>query len=340
MKEENPMKHRHTARRAVLGCLAVVSLAAAVSPALAQSAWKLEGPVEIVVPSAPGGGTDLTARLIQKIWQEGKMLDVPVNVANKSGGGGTVALNYLKQFTGNPHYLHTASAVLLTNHISGRSTFSHTDLTPLALLQSEYIVFAVRAESPLKSVQDVVAQLKRDPAALSFAVGTSLGGANHSAAAALARAAGADPRKLRAVVFKSSSESAVAALGGHVDVMTASASLALRHQRSGAMRLLGVASPTRLRGEMGQVPTLKESGVNAVVNNFRLMVAPAGLAPAHIAYWDQALSRMAKTDDWKKDLEKNFVEDTYLNSRDTRKFLDEEYAELKGLLAQMGLAKQ
>jgi putative tricarboxylic transport membrane protein len=333
------MKSCAIVRRAALGCLALLATAAAVSPAPAQSPWKPEGPVEIVVPSAPGGGTDHTARVMQKIWQERQILQVPINVVNKSGGGGSVALNYLKQYHGNGHYLHTASAVLLTNHIVGRSTINYTDLTPIALLQSEYVVLAVRTDSPLKSVNDIVDRLRRDPAALSFAVGTSLGGANHSAAAALARAARADPRKLRAVVFKSSSESATAALGGHVDVMSASASQTLRHVRSGAMRLIAVTAPKRLTGELGAVPTLKEHGVNAVVNNFRLLVGPAGLAAAQVAYWDQAMSKLVQTDEWKQDLENNLAENTYLNGAETRKYLDTEYAELKSLLGEMGLAK-
>lgn len=327
-----------TARIAAAASMALVGMAMA-APSIAQRGWKPESAVEIVVPSAPGGGTDHTARMMQKIWQERQFLDVPVTVTNKSGGGGSVALSYLKQYPGNGHYLHTASAVLLTNHIVGRSPVNYTDLTPLALLQSEYVVLAVKSDSPLKSAKDLLERLKRDPAAVSFAVGTSLGGANHSAAAALARAAGADPRKLRAVVFKSSSESATATLGGHVDVMSASASLALPHFRSGAMRLIAVTAPKRLAGELGAVPTLKENGVNAEVNNFRLLVGPPGLTPVQIAYWDQVMGKLVQLDEWKQDLERNLAENTYLNSADTRKYLDAEYAELKSLLADMGLVK-
>jgi putative tricarboxylic transport membrane protein len=224
--------------------LLIVTIAAIVAPApaLAQRTWRPEGSVEISVPSAPGGGTDHTARIMQKILQERQLVEVPITVSNKSGGGGLVALSYLKQQHGNAHFVQTASAVLLTNHIVGRSTLNYTDLTPIALLQSEYIVLAVKSDSPLKSSSDLIARLKKDPTALSFAVGTSLGGANHSAAAAVARAAGADPRKLKTVVFKSSSESAVAALGGHVDVMSASASQVLGHVRSGAMRIIAVTT--------------------------------------------------------------------------------------------------
>lgn len=308
-------------------------------PAFAQSGWKPEGPVEIIVPSAPGGGTDHTARVLQQILQQRQLVSVPVNVVNKSGGGGALAVTYLNQFRGNAQYMHLASAVFLTSHIVGRSTINYTDVTPLALLQSEYVVLAVKSDSPLKSANDLVTRLKQDSASLSISVGTSLGGANHSAIAAVARSAGADPRKLKAVVFKASSEAAVAALGGHVDVVSASASLVLTHVRSGALRVIGVTAPARLKGDLAKVPTLKEQGINVEVNNFRMMVGPRDLGTVQIAYWDQVFAKLVQVEEWKKDLERDVVEDTYLNSRDIRKYLDTEYAELKSLLTEMGLAK-
>lgn len=323
----------------LLKMFSIALCVAAAEPSLAQRAWKPEGPVEISVPSGPGGGTDQTGRLIQSIWQERQFLDVPVTVANKSGGGGSVALAHLRQYTGNAHYLQVASALLVTNHIVGRSTITYTDVTPIALLQSEYVVLAVKSDSPVKNGNDLVTRLKRDPATLSFAVGTSLGGANHTAVAGVARAAGVDPKKIKTVVFKSSSESAVAALGGHVDVVAASASQVLTPLRSGTMRFLAVSAPKRLGGELAAVPTLREQGIDTVVNNFRLMIGPSGLTSAQIAYWDEIMAKVVQTDEWKKDLERKLTENTYLNSGDLRKYLDAEYAELKKLLTAMGMAK-
>ena len=319
--------------------MATMAWLTASTPGLAQQSWKPQGPIEISAPSGPGGGTDQTARVMQRILQERQLVPVPVSVVNKSGAGGMVALNHLKQFSGNAHYLQTASAVLLSNHIVGRSAINYTDVTPIALLQSEYIVLAVRTDSPIKSIADLVATLKRDIAAVSFAVGTSLGGANHAAAAALARAAGGDARKLKTVVFKSSSESAVAALGGHVDVMAASASQVLKHARSGAMRMLAVSAPRRLAAELAAVPTLQEQGIDAVVDNFRLLIGPSGLTLPQLAYWDDVIARLVQTDEWKKNLEMNLLENTYRNSREASKYLDSEYAELKALLSAMGMAK-
>jgi len=301
--------------------------------------WKPEKTVELVAPSAPGGGTDKTARLIQRIWQERRLLETPVAVVNKSGGQGALALTYLKSHAADPHFLEIVSAVLLTNHINGASAFSYTDFTAIALLNSEYVAFGVKADSPIRDLKDLVARLRKDVAAVSIAVGTSVGGVNHVAAGFVARAAGGDSRKLRTVVFKSSAESAIAGLGGHVDLVLSSASLLLPHVASGAMRLLAVSAPRRLGGPLAAVPTLREQGVDAVVDNFRLTIAPPGVGPAQVAYWDQVMLKLSTTDEWKKDLELNGWENTYMNSRDTRKYLDAQHAALKSVLAEVGLAK-
>ena len=323
--------------RQSVATLAAASLWSAA--ALAQPAWKPEKAVELIAPSAPGGGTDRTARLIQKIWQDRRALEVPVSVVNKSGGQGAVALTYLKSHAADPHFLEIASAVVLTNHIIGASTYSYTDFTPIAMLNSEYVVFAVKTDSPLASLGDLRVRLRKDPASVSIAVGTSLGGANHVAAAAVARAAGADAKKLKTIVFKSSAESAVAGLGGHVDVVISSASILLPHLTSGAMRFLAVSAPNRLAGPLAAVPTLREQGVDAAVDNFRFMTAPPGIAPEKAAYWEQMLLKVSSAEEWKSDLARNGWENAWRGSRDTRAYLDAQYAELKNVLVEMGFAK-
>jgi putative tricarboxylic transport membrane protein len=325
-------------RRSLAAFVAMLGMTGA-APVAGQQVWKPEKAVEIIVPSGPGGGTDMLGRLIQRIWQDRRLLEVPVTVVNKPGGGGSVSLAYLKQHTGDAHYLQAVSAVLLTNHIVGRSKFSYAEFTPLALLNSEYVVIAVKSDSPLQNLKDLMARLKQDTGAVSIAVGTSLGGVNHISAAAIARAAGGDPKKLKTVVFKSSAESAVATLGGHVDIMASSASLVLPHLRSGAMRILGVSAPKRQSGDLATALTLKEQGVDAVVDNFRLIIGTSGMIPAQIAFWDQVLARLSQDEEWRKDLESSLWENSYMNSSDTRKYLDAQYSQLKGVLTDVGLVK-
>src|SRR5436853_6503114 len=141
--------------------LAAAFVAAAV-PSPAQTAWKPEKPVEFVVLSAPGGGNDRTARLMQRIWRESKWLE-SVNVLNKPGGGGALAYTYVSQHAGDGHYIGVVRKGLLTNHILGRSTLSPSELTPLAIVANEPTAIAVRADSRLASAKDLAERLKTDP---------------------------------------------------------------------------------------------------------------------------------------------------------------------------------
>lgn len=323
-----------------LRCAALAWLVLSAGYVAAQSAaWKPERAVELVVQSGPGGGTDGTARLIQRIWQTRHMVEVPVNVNNKPGGGGSVALSYLKSHAGDGHYLQIASAVLLTSHIAGSSPFNYTDFTPIAQLNSEYVAFAVKSDSPLKSGADLIARLKKDAGSLSIAVGTSVGGANHIAAALVTKAAGGDIKKLRTVVFKSSAESATALLGGHVDLVTSSASLLAPHLAAGTLRLIAIAAPKRGSGILASTPTWREQGLDIVVDNFRNVIGPPGMSDAQVKYWEDKFARLAQTEEWKKDLEANLWQNAYMGSRDSRKYLDAQYAQLKQVAVELGLAK-
>jgi len=324
---------------AALGWTAFAALATAVHAAQ-PVAWTPEKSVELISPSSPGGGTDNTVRLMQRIWQDKRFFEMPVNVVNKPGGGQAVSLAYLRQHAADPHYLLVVGgAILLANHIAGKSAYNYTDFSPIALLNSEYVAFAVRTESPIKTIADLAARLRSDTASVSIAVGTGLGGPNHIAAALLTRFAGGDVRKMKAVVFKSSAESAVAVLGGHTDALVSSASVILPHVNSGAMRILAISSPQRVSGILAAIPTLKEQGIDAVVDNFRFIMGAPGLQPAQTAYWDGIMRQMTQSPEWRKDLKDNLWENTFLNSDDTRKYLDAQYAKLKEALTALGLAR-
>jgi putative tricarboxylic transport membrane protein len=318
-----------------VGALGLAVFAGAVS---AQPAWKPEKPVELIAINAPGGGSDRILRIMAKIMQERRQLETPVNVVNKPGGGGSVAYAYLNQHAGDAHYIILASKSVLTNHISGRGP-SYTDFTPIAFLFGEYISVTVKPDSPLKSGRDVIERLKKDPAALSFGIATSLGNPNHQGIANALKAAGVDIKKLRTVIFPSGGAATTAMLGGHVDVVPISAAFAASMARQGQVRLLAVTSPTRLAGVLADVPTWREQGYDAVVSSWRAIFGPRGTTPAQVAYWEQAMQRFIETDEWKKELDNNFWRSEYLRGAETRKYLDQDNEQVKLFLTELGLAK-
>ena len=190
--------------------LLIPLLLVASAPALPQS-WAPSRPVELLVGVAPGGGIDRTARTIQKIVQEKRLLDTPINVVNKPGGGGTLAQAYLSQRAGDAHHFEITATSLLTNQITGRTPHGHREYTPVVMLYDEYLGFAVAAGSAIKDGGQLLDALK-DPDALPIAIATSAGNTNHIGAALIARAAGVDPRKLKVVVFISGGEAMTALL--------------------------------------------------------------------------------------------------------------------------------
>ena len=306
----------------------------------AQShAWQPDRYIEIVVPSGPSGGNDTAGRTVHGILQGRGLVGVPLNVVNKAGGGGAVAFSYIAQKRGDARYISVIPVTLLTNHITGRSAYAYTDFTPIAQLYSEYIGFVVPAASTLDGKQ-LIARLRQDPSSISFGFASSAGNQNHITIAMVAKAAGADVRKLKTVVFGSGGQALTALLGGHIDVSSSGVSGSLPHHQSGRARMIAVAAPARIPGPLAGVPTWRELGLDVVFSSWRSVIGPKGLSEAQLAYWDAVLKQMIATDEWKKDLEANLWVQNYMNSRESRLFLDRQYAEIKAILTELGLAAQ
>lgn len=318
--------------------VALTALLAGATTHAAAQGWKPEKPVELIAMNAPGGGSDRILRLMINVMQAQRHIQVPVSVVNKPGGGGAIAYTYLNSRPGDGHYVVLANKSLLTNNLVGRGP-SYTELTPLVNLFAEYISVTVKPDSPLKSGRDLVERLKKDPAALSFGIATSLGNANHQGAVIALKEAGVDVKKMRTVIFQSGGAASTAMLGGHVDVVPITAAFAASMLRNGQVRLLAVTSPKRLGGVLADVPTWREQGYDALVSNWRSFVGPKGMTPAQVAYWEQVMLRMTESDEWKKELEANFWSSDYMASAETRKQMERDNVQLRAVLGELGLVK-
>lgn len=330
------MHFMHCLRVSLLTALLLPGL---VAPAAAQSSWKPEKNIELVVGSSPGSGTDRTARDIDRLWRETGLISVSSTVVNRPGGGGAIAFSYLGQKTGDAHQLLVTSYNIVTNHITGKSSVTYGDFTPVTLLFSEYIAYWVRADSRFKTPQDLFAQIRKDPSSIAAGVSSSVGGANHIAYSLLLKTLGISPRQGKVVVFNSGGDTMTALLGGHIDLMVASASVVAGHIASGQVRGLAYAAPKRLNGPFAAIPTLSELGHKVAADNWRLLIAPKGLTAAQAAYWDGVFKRLVSTEEWDKLLNAKHLSNTYLNSADTRQHLDREYGEIREILAELGLAR-
>jgi putative tricarboxylic transport membrane protein len=174
---------------------------------------------------------------------------------------------------------------------------------------------------------------------VSFAVAASLGGANHIATALTMKAAGADVRKLKFVVFTSGGQSVTAVMGGHVDVAVTPASGAARQMQGGRLRVIALSAPQRFGGALSVVPTWKESGVNSVFSSPRGVIGPKDMTGEQIAYWEEVLARVVRAEAWKADAQKNYWSPNFMKSAESGNYLKARYDESRAVLADLGLAR-
>jgi putative tricarboxylic transport membrane protein len=294
--------------------------------------------VELLVGSGAGGSADTMGRHLQRIMQEQKLLPVPVNVINKVGGNQTLVRTYLNQHAGDAHYFDLGNPTLTVNHILGITTQHHTDFTPIALLLNEYTALTVKADSPVKNARDLVEVLKKNSEAWSVGV-SNLGGTNHLTFTLLAKTAGADPRKLKVVVFKSNTEGMTAVMGGHLNMVASAVSSVMPQVRAGNARIIALGAPRRIAGAMAIVPTLQEQGMDIVVSNWRGIVGAKGLGAAQVAYWEDVFAKVTAADEWKKSLEVQFWDGNFLRSREFTQYLEKDYNQTKAVMTDLGLAK-
>jgi putative tricarboxylic transport membrane protein len=305
----------------------------------AQAQWKPEKNVEIVVPSAPGGSNDKTARTVERIVQEKRLLGATLTVVNKPGGGNAMTMNYLNLHAGDGHYVMIGTPTILTNHIIGASPLNYTDFTPIASLFNDYVVFAVKADAPFRNGRELAERLKKDPKSVSIGFATALGSHNHIAAGLLAKATGAAVRSLKVIAFKGSAEAITALLGGHIELVTTAAGNVAEHVAAGKLRVVGVAANQRLPGPFAAVPTWKEQGVNVVFGGWRSVLGPHGMTPAQIAFWEKILAQVAATPEWKADLERNYWSNDFALSVQFKTDLKQDYVRMQAVLTELGLAR-
>lgn len=318
-----------------LQCIALSALCAL---AHAQG-WSPSKNVEIVVSSVPGGSNDKTGREIEKALNDMKLVPTSTSIVGKPGGGGNISMAYINQHPGDGHYVMVATSSINSNHIIGASKLTYNDFTPIASLVNDYVVFAVKADSPIKTGKDLMALLKAKPQAVATGFANTFGGSRHIAAGLLIKALGGNARDLKTVVFKGSAEAISALLGGHLEMVIIGAGNAVAHVQSGRMRVLATTSPQRLSGPLSSVPTWRELGADVVSGSWRGVMGPRDMPAAQLAYWENAMRQVSQNAGWKADIERNYWSEDFAIGAQFRKDLEKDYSDTKKILVDLGLAK-
>ena len=311
-------------------------LAFGVSCHAAQPSWRPTRPVAFIVGATPGGGLDLTARVLQQIWDGRKTIGVPVVVVNKPGAANAIAWTYLNDRGDDGQAIAIGSTNLITNSIIGTHALSYRDITPLAILIDDFLAFAVRADSPLKSMKEAVERLRKDPGSVSVAIAPGRGSPNHTSMGLAAKAAGVDVRRMRFIAYKSAAEALTALLAGEVDIASVTTSNVPGQLTAGRIRVIAVTAGTRMGGVLANVPTLPEQGIDATFTNWRAVIGPKAMPRAAAAFWEAALADAVQTREWAREAERNFWVTNFRAGDAARKFMESEDTRFAAIWKEIG----
>jgi putative tricarboxylic transport membrane protein len=309
--------------------MAALAMAGAL-PLTARAAANLK----MMIPANPGGGWDTTGRALGKALQDAGVAGA-VTYENKGGAAGAIGLaQFVNAAKGDGNSIMVMGAVMLGGIITGKPPVTVTQATPLARLTSEYNVFVVPAESPLKTMKDVVEQMKKDIGSVKWG-GGSRGSTEHIAAAMLAREVGLDASKINYVPFRGGGEAVAAILGNNVTVGGSGYSEFQQYIESGKMRAIAVTSPARLKGI--NVPTMKELGFNVEIGNWRGVYGAPGITPDQTKALIDMLVKATKSKSWSESLDKNGWMPALLTGKDFGEFVDREFASLRATMVKAGM---
>ncbi|MFC7518485.1 Bug family tripartite tricarboxylate transporter substrate binding protein [Herbaspirillum sp. GCM10030257] len=303
----------------------------AAGPALAIDSIKM------LVPANPGGGWDQTGRGLQQALQQNDIVK-KVQVDNKGGAAGTIGLaQFVNSSKGDGNALLVGGSVMVGGIALNKSPVNLSQVTPIARLTGEYDVLVVPANSPIKSLKELIAQFKANPGSVSWG-GGSAGGTDHIIVAMIAQASGVDASKINYIPFAGGGEAQAAIMGGHVTVGLSGYNEFAGQIEAKKLRPIAVTSGKRLPGI--DVPTLKEQGVDVELANWRAVFGAPGINEQQKKDLIAAVEKAVNTKTWKDLLAKNGWNDAYLAGDEFKTYLTNEIAKTEQIMTSLGLVKK
>src|SRR5690349_7316806 len=310
----SPTRRNVSMHKLIVGAV----LAAASAVAVAQAKYP-QRTVEVVVPYAPGGGTDNLMRMITGIIDENKWSPVPLNVNNRAGGSGAVGFSYLINKKGDPHVIAGATPMIVSGKIEGRLPGDHRDaMTILMIVAIDELMLSVRTESPYRTIDDFVKAARAKPNGLTVG-GTATLTEDHIFTYLLEQAA---KIKVKYVPFNSGGEVTAALLGGHIDAGVMNPNEIVAQIEAKKARNLAVAAKKRL-ADAQDVPTFAEKGYGFYWEQMRGVVGPANMSPVAVKWWQDTLKKVTDTKKWREDyIKRNLLTPTQWTGEEANRYLD------------------
>jgi len=315
-----------------LAAMFVVALFCA-SAAQAQS-FRPSRPVDFIVHSALGGGSDVFARAVAEMVEKEKLLDQPLRVVNKTAAASLEAIAYLVEKRGDDHTIAVFTNTWIATPLTSKEAkYSVKDLTPVVRLVLEPTIAVVRADSPYKTMNDFVAAAKKEPMALKQAGGSAT--AIESLTGLLVQSA--TGAKWTFISTPAVKDRIANLLANNVQIIIPQPQDVNEFIEAGKVRPIAAFTEKRL-AVLPNVPTIKEQGIQMpIIANARGILAPPGVRREVVAYWEDLFARLAATPSWKRYLEENQVEDVFLKGGALTPFFDEQITLMRSVLQQAGV---
>lgn len=331
------MNRRRTRHQAMVATLTVLVLVSAAAGQAAAQAKYPSRPIEVVVPYAPGGGTDNLMRMIVGIIDENRLSPVPINVVNRAGGSGAVGYTYLIGKRGDPYVVAGAAPVIVSGKVEGRLKGDHRDgMSVLMIVAIDELMLSVRADSKYQAIEEFIKAAKERPGQLTVG-GTSVNSEDHIFTYLMEKATGV---KVKYVPFNSGGEVTVALMGGHIDAAVENPNEIVAQIEAKKAKNLVVAAKQRMK-DAPDIPTFREKGYDVLWEQMRGVVGPADMGAEAVKWWQDTLRKVTETKKW-QDLyiKRNLLTPVTWVGEEANDYLDGLRAKYEKALTDLGALKK
>lgn len=331
------MTFKSSLKYVTLLALPLASLTTFVSTA---AAFEPKGKVECIAPSDPGGGWDFTCRSVGNVMQKLDLVPANVQTINMAGAGGGVAFAHtVSKRAGDDQLLVAASTATTTRLAQGQFPGLSADMVNwVGTLGADYGIIAVGADSEIDDLNELMDRLKEDPRSVKFAGGSAKGGWDHLKVLIAAQAADVDnlPR-IAYLSYNNGGEALTQVIGGHVDAFTGDITEAQGFMESGDLRVLAVLSEERLPGNLADIPTAREQGIDALGPNWRGFYMPADVSEEAETYWTDAMDTVYQSEEWQNVMAQNGLMPFHMTAGEFEDFVLNQINDIEQLSKDIGL---
>jgi putative tricarboxylic transport membrane protein len=317
--------------------LATVQLARA-------SEWEPTKPIEFVVPvgCCVGGANDI-ARMVKSITEKYNFASQPIVVINKPTGPASEGYVYLKNHAGNAHVIGLAITSVFTHSIANPAAgFTYTDITPVTMLALDQFALWVPADAPYVTSQDFIQNAAKNPGTVSVG-GLSVKQEDQIVTVAIEQAKSVS---FNYVPYKVGGEIALQLAGKHIDASVNNPSEGLPLWQAGKLKPLCIFDSVRILNKdfvtatqsWNDVPTCREQNLDVQYKMMRSVFAPPGIPTAAVTYYQDLLTKVSNTPEWKQYLRQNALEPQLLTGDKFNKWLAHSYQQHKDIMTRSGLA--